>query len=279
MRNLATALGVAARHAALMMTSAAVGLPFLWMVSTSLKTTQEAWTFPPRWLPRDPQWINYAQAWATANLAHYLKNTLIVAGGICLLQLATAVLAAYAFALLRFPGRHVLFLVVVATMLIPSQMTFVPSYLILSKLKWLNTFKGLIIPSGVSAFGIFLLRQAFLQVPRDYLDAARMDGAGHLRIIWHVLVPVSVPTLATLAVFTFVFEYNNYFWPLIVTSSEEVRTIALGLARFLQFEGSYGLKWPVIMAANTIALVPILAVFLSAQRFYVKGLFSGGLKE
>lgn len=268
----------AGKHGLLLGISVAAALPLAWMVTTALKTVAEVWIFPPRWLPADPQWLNFVTAWQKAQISHYLFNTVVVAIGIIILQVLTMALAAYAFTMLRFPGRDLLFMVVVGTMLIPPHMTFVPSYLILSRLDWIDTFQGLIIPSGVSAFGIFLTRQAFLQIPKELVEAARVDGASDLRILWNIMFPLSYPTVITFAVFSFVYQYNNYFWPLIITNSERVRPIALGLARFLQMEGSYGMLWPIIMAANTLAVLPILLVFLAAQKYYIKGVTSAGLK-
>jgi len=265
-------------HIVLVFFGLMIAIPFLWMISTSLKPISEVWIFPPKWIPSKIMWENYSAAFTKAPFLRYILNTLFVATAVVVAQLFFTTLSAYAFSVLQFKGRDVLFFIILATLMIPYQMTFVPSYVILAKLKWLDTYLALTVPFFTSAFGIFLIRQSFKQVPRDLLDAARIDGAGHLRRIWNVMVPISYPTIITFSLFSFVYHYNDYFWPLIVTSSESVRTVPLGLAKFVQKQGGYAQEWPVIMAANTIAIVPLIIVFLITQRYYIQGVATTGLK-
>jgi ABC-type glycerol-3-phosphate transport system permease component len=265
-------------HIVLIFFGLMIAIPFLWMISTSLKPISEVWIFPPKWIPSKIMWKNYYDAFTKAPFLRYILNTLFVATAVVIAQFFFTTLAAYAFSVLQFKGRDVLFFIILATLMIPYQMTFVPAYVILAKLKWLDTYLALIVPFFTSAFGIFLIRQSFKQVPRDLLDAAIIDGAGHLRRIWNVMIPLSYPTIITFSLFSFVYHYNDYFWPLIVTSSESVRTVPLGLARFLQKQGGYAQEWPVIMAANTIAIIPLVIVFLITQRYYIQGVATTGLK-
>ncbi len=265
-------------HIVLILFGLLIAVPFLWMVSTSLKSISEVWIFPPKWVPSKIMWENYPAAFKSAPFFRYILNTIFVASTVVIAQLFFVTLASYAFSILEFKGRDALFFIIIATLMIPYQMTFVPAYVILAKLKWLDTYLSLTVPFFTSAFGIFLIRQAFKQVPKDLLDAARIDGAGHLRRIWNVIVPISYPSIITFSLFSFVYHYNDYFWPLIVTNSESVRTVPLGLAKFVQMEGGYAQQWPMIMAANTIAIVPLLIVFVVAQRYYVQGISTTGLK-
>jgi len=252
-----------------------IGFPFFWMVLTSLKPAKDAFDFSQLW-PRDPQWITYAKAWAKAPFGWYLFNSSFTAISILIGQLATIIPAAYGFARLKFPGRDLLFVMILATMMVPIQVTFIPAFVIISALGWKDTYFALIIPFFTSAFGIFLLRQSFLQIHQDFMDAARLDGCGHLGIMRHVVVPLSVPTLITFGLFSFVSHFNDLFWPLIVTDSKLMRTMPMGLASFVEFEG--GTVWNELMAASIFSMLPLLLVFLFAQKFFVKGIASAGLK-
>lgn len=252
-----------------------IGFPFFWMLMTSLKKVADVFVatqvFPP-----DPQWGNYVTAWNKAPFDRYLFNSTFTAIAILLGQFATIIPAAYAFGRLDFPGRDLLFVLILATMMVPIQVTFIPAFVIISDLGWKNSYMALIVPFLTSAFGIFLLRQSFKQIHQDFLDAARLDGCGHLGVMRHVLVPLTMPTLITIGLFSFVYHFNDLFWPLIVTDSQLMRTMPMGLSTFIEFEG--GTQWNELLAASVFSMAPLILVFLFAQRFFIKGIASTGLK-
>ncbi len=268
-------LAVVAVYALLTVMALVVGLPFFWMLATSLKKLPDVFVFS-QVLPPEPQWGNYVSAWRKAPFARYFFNSAFTAVAILVLQFATIIPAAYGFARLRFPGRDLLFILVLATMMVPVQVTFIPAFVIISRLRLTDTYLALIVPFATSAFGIFLLRQAFLQVNQAFVDAARLDGCSHLGVMRHVMVPQNAPALVTFGLFSFVAHYNDLFWPLVVTESNRMRTITLGLARFIEFEG--GTRWNELMAASLFAMLPLILLFLVAQRFFIKGLASSGIK-
>jgi multiple sugar transport system permease protein/sn-glycerol 3-phosphate transport system permease protein len=251
------------------------GLPFFWMVVTSLKELPDVFDFT-RFLPATPQWNNYVQAWQSAPFARYFFNSTFTAVAILVLQFATIIPAAYGFSRVPFPGRNLLFVLVLATMMVPVQVTFIPTFVVISRLGWKDTYLALIIPFMTSAFGIFLLRQAFLQVPQDFIDAARLDGCSHGQVMRHVMVPLSLPSLITFGLFSFVSHYNDLFWPLVATDSQEMRTIPMGLSSFIQYEG--GTRWNELLAASLFSMLPLIVLFLFTQRFFIKGVASSGLK-
>lgn len=252
-----------------------VGLPFFWMVVASLKPIQDVFNFS-QWLPVPPRWENYGNALRQASFGRYIFNSTFTSVAILLGQYLTIIPAAYAFGRLRFPGRDLIFLLILATIMVPIQVTFIPAFVVISALGWKDTYWALIIPFITSAFGIFLLRQAFMQVPQDFVDAARLDGCGHVGVMRHVMVPMAVPTLVTFGLFSFVAHFNDLFWPLIVTDSNEMRTVPMGLASFIEFEG--GTRWNDLLAASLIGMLPLIVLFLFTQRFFIKGIASGGLK-
>lgn len=262
-------------YAALTVTALIVAVPFIWMVSTSLKPLAEVFVLT-QIVPSELRFENYVKAWNAAPFGRYLFNSTFTALAILVLQFATIIPAAYGFARLRFPGRDVLFMVVLATMMVPVQVTFIPAFVTISTFGWKDTYAALIVPFATSGFGIFLLRQAFLQVHQDFLDAARLDGCSHLGIMRHVMVPQNMPTLITFGLFSFVAHYNDLFWPLIVTESERMRTITLGVRSFVEFEGAT--RWNELMAACVFSMLPLIVLFLCTQRFFIKGVASSGLK-
>jgi multiple sugar transport system permease protein len=248
--------------------AALVILPFVWMVLTALKPQNEVMTNPPTWLPSRLAWDNFPRAMSFFPFDRFLVNTVFVAAGATGLQMLTACLAAYAFARLHFRGRNALFLLYLGTLMVPQQVTIVPLFLMMRSVGWIDTFAALILPSAFHALGVFLLRQFFLTIPRELEEAAIMDGAGRLRILWQVILPLSKPALATLALFTFIREWNAFLWPLIATNQTQMRTVAVGLSLFM---GQYGTEWHLLMAASTITLLPALVVFLLAQRYFIEG--------
>lgn len=250
--------------------------PFLWMLLTSFKELGDILTYPPRWLPEKFVIENYLGAFQAAPFGRYYFNSLFVAASVTLGQLITCSLAAYAFARLTFRGRDVLFYMFLGTMMIPGQVTMIPGFLVLHWLGWIDTYAALIVPGLASAFGTFLLRQFFLTIPRDLEDAASIDGCSRFGVLWRIILPLSKPALATLAVFTFMGVFNDFLWPLVVTSSEELKTVQLGLAIF---RDRYQTDWGQLMAASVTATLPILLVFFFAQKYFIAGITMSGLKE
>ncbi len=250
--------------------------PFLWMVLTSFKNLGEILIYPPKWLPEKFQLENYLNAFRAAPFARFYFNSVFVAIAVTLGQLVTCSMAAFAFARLKFWGRDVLFLIFLGTMMIPGQVTMIPSFMVLYWLGWIDSYKALIVPGLASAFGTFLLRQFFLTIPRELEDAAYIDGCSRAGVLWRIILPLSKPALATLAIFTFMGVFNDFLWALIVVNSEEMRTVQLGLA---VFRDRYATEWDKLMAGSVTATMPILLIFFFAQKYFIKGITLSGLKE
>ena len=250
--------------------------PYVWMVSTSLKDMAGVTRFPPTLWPSQPHWENYAKAWASGPFLRYAMNNAIQTLGILVCQLFFGCLAGFAFAKLRWRGRDACFMIVIACLIVPPQVRFVPLYMLFSKLGLLNTYASLIMPYAVSALGTFLIRDAFLQVSDDIVDAARVDGAGTFAIIFRVLAPIVRPTLVAFSLFSVVYHWNDFFWPLVMTTSEAVRTLPIGVA-MLREEGT-GDRWHVIMAGSMFVMAPVLAVFIVAQRHIIRAFTFTSLK-
>lgn len=250
--------------------------PFAWMATTALKSLQETLLFPPIWIPEQFHWENFSEAWKSGPFPTYLRNSVTVAVSILLLQLVTIIPAAYAFARFRFPGKRALFGLVLASLMMPPQITFVPVYVLMSRLRLMDTFVPLVVPFAASAFGIFLMRQAFMQVPDETAEAARLDSASEWTVMWRIFVPMAKPMLVTFALFSFIAHWNDYFWPLVMTDSDRLRTLPVGIARLEDIEG--GNAWQVIMAGNVMLVLPILVVFFAARRHIVRAFTYTGLK-
>lgn len=238
--------------------------PYVWMTLTSLRTLPEIVSAPAYPLPSSVQFGAYREVLSAIPVTRYFANTIVMALGIAFLQIALALPAGYALAKLHFTGKKVAFALVLACLLIPAQITFVPVFTLLGSVGLVNTMAALILPFGASALGTFLVRQALLSVPDEIIEAARMDGAGELRIVFGLLGPMIRPTLASLFLFSFVFHYNDYFWPLVMTTDDEVRTLPLAIA-LLREQGT-GVRWHIVMAGNVLLSAPVLAVFAVAQR-------------
>jgi multiple sugar transport system permease protein len=249
--------------------------PLLWMITLSLKPARLTYS-PPYLIPTVFQWSNYTEAWQAAPFARYYLNTVIMAAGIVLGQMLFSSLAAYAFARLTFPGRNVLFFIILGTMMVPIQVLIIPSYLIIRDLHWQNTFMALIVPRMVSAFGIFLLRQFYLSLPKELDEAAMIDGASRLGVWWRIILPLSRPALATLGIFAFLFAWNDFLWPLVMTDDPNMRTIQLGL---VMFQGRYGTNWTLLMAGTVTATLPTIIAFLLGQRQFIETIALSGVKE
>jgi sn-glycerol 3-phosphate transport system permease protein len=250
--------------------------PYLWMLTTSLKDLAAVTQFPPSLLPRPPQWDNYAKAWQSGPFLRYAVNNVIQTVGILVLQLGFGCLAAYGFSKVRFPGRDVMFLVVIACLIVPPQVRFVPLYMLFSKLGLLNTYASLILPYAVSALGTFLIREAFMQISDDILDAARVDGAGLFTLIFRIMVPIARPAIVAFSLFSVVYHWNDFFWPLVMTTNDAVRTLPIGVA-MLREEGT-GARWHIIMAGTMFVVAPVLAVFAVAQRHIIRAFTFTSLK-
>jgi multiple sugar transport system permease protein len=248
-------------------------VPVVWMLLTAFKTGTEVNADPPTWLPHTFRWANFRDAWEFAPFGRYLMNSLIMAGGIALLQLVTSALAAYAFARLHFRGREALFYLYLATLIIPPQVTVIPQFLIVRELHWVDTYQGLIVPQAFTAFGVFLLRQFFLGIPFELEEAARIDGASRWSCFWRIILPLSGPALAALGIFAFMFHWNNLLWPLIVSNTDRTIPVVVGLTRF---QGEHGTDWQLLMAASVIATIPVLIAYFAAQRWFVQGIATSG---
>ncbi len=250
-------------------------LPFLWMVSTSLMSEFEVYQFPPRLLPARPVWSNYPNALTAAPFGRFFLNSAIMSFAIVLGHLLTASTAGYAFARLRFPGRDKVFILFLANLMVPVIVLLIPRFLLVNAMGWVDTYAGLIVTELVGVWGIFLMRQYFLSIPRDLEDAARIDGASEWQVFWKIALPLSKPALATVALFSFVETWKSFLWPLIVTRSMSMRPVEVGIAAF---HGIYFANWPFQMAAAVTAVVPIFILFLFTQRYFVQGIQLAGLK-
>ncbi|WP_274649636.1 carbohydrate ABC transporter permease [Paenibacillus humicola] len=256
-----------------------MALPFFWMLVTSLKSFDEVFVNPPQFIPASFQWQNYAAALHAAPFGRYFFNSVSMTVLLTVFQLVTSILAAYAFARMRFKGRQTMFLMVLATMMVPIQVTFIPNFLIINKLGLFNTYWALIVPFCASAFAIFMMRQAFLQVPKELEEAATLEGCNHLQIIRHVMIPLSTSPILTFVLLSFIWHYNDFFWPLIATNDEHLRTIQVGLSGMLSEEGgSQGTKWNVVMAASSLIVSPLIVLFIFVQKNIVQGIATTGLK-
>ena len=262
-------------YAALLVGAAVMVLPFLSMVSTSLKPQPEIFRYPGELIPRAPTLDAYFDIWERIPFARFFFNSVVFAGGVTAISLLLDSMAAFALARLRFRGQRAFFWVVLIVLMVPFQITLIPLFLTVFQLGWLDSFAGLIIPRATNAFGIFMLRQFFLSLPRDFDEAARIDGASEWRIYWHIALPLSVPALATLAIFHFMYNWNDFLWPLVITTTTEMRTLPAGLTLFM---GAHVVEHAVLMAGATIALLPLAVAFLLAQRHFVRGVVMSGLK-
>ncbi|HEY3108467.1 MAG TPA: carbohydrate ABC transporter permease [Chloroflexota bacterium] len=263
-------------HGMLTVGAVTMVIPFLWMLHTSTMPTAEAYKYPPILVPSRRAWENYRVALSLLPFGRFYLNSLFVSSAITVAQLLTCSLGAFAFARLRFPGRDGLFLIYLATMMVPFEVTLIPNFVIVRELAWVDTYWALTVPMVFSAYGTFLLRQYFKTIPSELDDAARIDGAGYLTIYARIFIPLSGAALATLGVFVFLFFWNTLLWPLVVTNSMEMRTVPFGLAMFLGKDQI--VQWNLLMAASTVAIVPTLIVFLAAQKYFVQGITLTGIK-
>jgi multiple sugar transport system permease protein len=249
--------------------------PLLWMLFTSLKPESGVVRYPPKLLPDVWTVASYFNIWQRIPFARFFANTLVFAGSVTLLSLFFDSMTAYALSRLNFPGRDVIFIAVLVALMLPFQVAFVPLYVIVYQFGLLNTFAGLIIPRASNAFGIFMLRSFFVTLPRDLEDAARIDGAGEFYIYSRIILPLSGTALGTLAIFHFMYNWNDFLWPLLITSSPDMRTIPAGLALFM---GQHVVEYSVLMAGSVLSLLPLFIAFLFVQRYFVQSIAMTGLK-
>jgi len=270
-------VGSILKYLALILAGAWMLLPFFWMFSASLMTSQEITRLPPPLLPTQPQWLNYVDVARVVPLGRAYFNSMLVTTLSVLGILFTSSLCGFAFAKYNFPGRNALFMLTLASMMIPFFVTLIPVFYIVKQLGWLNNYAGLVMPGIVSAYGIFLMRQFMLDIPDEFIDAARIDGAGEFRIYWQIILPLSGPALATLGSFNFVGSWNAFLWPLLVVQSRELFTVPLALNSLR----TYGMEAKFLnlqMAGTAVSVIPALAVFVALQRYFVQGIALTGLK-
>ncbi len=268
-------LGEAAQYAALTIAAIIILAPVYVTIVYSLQPVEKIFSYPPSLIVTDPQWDTYRRAFETGSLGRYLVNSLIVASAITAGQIVTSVLAAYAFAFLRFPAKNLVFLVFLATLMVPWEVTLIPNYQTVSTFGWIDSYQGLVVPFMATAFGTFLLRQAFLTVPRDLRDAASVDGYGHFGFMLQVVVPLSRAAIGALAVFSFLLAWNQYLWPLLITNKDDYRTVQIGLKALVSTNID---QFNVVMAGTVIAAAPIFALLVLFQKQLIRGLTSGAIK-
>jgi len=273
-------LGTSLRHIVLLAVAVAMAFPFYWMATSALKTNDEIWQFPPTFWPTNPQWGNYAEAWREAPFGRYMANSIFVAGTIVLFQIFNSAMMAYALTHMKFRLRGAFTGLILLSYMIPSTAVYLPGYIILSELHLLDSYGGLILSNCVSVFAIFLVRQAFMQVSHELVEAGQIDGASHFRILWTIVAPLTRPTFTVLALTTFISQYNNYFWPMLITKNPDLRLVSAGLRDFFVEGGAYGLKWPLIMAASAFTILPLIALFLAGQKAIMRSVnFSVGVNK
>jgi len=267
-----------------------IGLPMFWMLSSSLKSLSEIYTFPPEWIPSNPKWSNYEDAWNAVPFGRFYLNSVIITVAGAGLQIINGTLCAYAFAFLRFPAKNYIFLLVLAALMVPGEVVILPNFLFFGNtvrdwfgldVNWINTYQAIVLPGAATAFGTFLMRQGFMGLPRDVLDAAKVDGAGHLRTMFGIVLPMAKPIVITFGLISVVNKWNDYLWPLVIARPttmrpEELRPITVGVRLLFDAEGNN--NWGVIMAGTTFVVLPLIIVYIFAQRFIIDGLTAGATK-
>lgn len=261
---------------ALLAVSCITLLPFYWMFSSSLRTMETMFSIPIQWLPSPPNWRSYVLAWQAQDFTRYFLNSGFVAVAITVSNLLLCSLAGYSLTKFRYRGRGITFILILSTMMLPLEVTMVPLFLIVKRLDWANSYQGLIVPFLVDGFGVFLMRQYMMSIPKDLIDSARIDGASELRIFWMIVLPLCKPALVALAVFTFREAWDMYIWPLIIITKDSLRTLPLGISLFMS---SYGTSWDQLMAIAMLGTLPMILLFFFLQRAFIQGIAATGLKE
>ncbi|MFN8633602.1 MAG: carbohydrate ABC transporter permease [Chloroflexota bacterium] len=269
-------LSKVAGYVALVVVAFVVGLPLLWLLSAAFKESSEIYVIPATWIPNQPTLDNFPRAWASAPFGLYYFNTTVITVVSVLGKLTMASTTAYALVALRFPFKTVIFALILGALMIPPQVVVIPNYLLFADWGLINTFPALILPHIPTAIGTFLMRQAFLALPREILDAARVDGAGHMRTLWTIMLPLSLPVVVTFGLLATQDVWNDFLWPLVITNTENMRTLPIGVSRLLDQEGNT--QWGVVMAGAIYVILPLLIVFLWAQRHIVEGIAAGAVK-
>ncbi|MGH2550659.1 MAG: carbohydrate ABC transporter permease, partial [Thermomicrobiales bacterium] len=265
-------IGAMAGYLGLLLVLVLIGIPIFWMLSGSLKTTKEIRHIPIQWLPTAFRWTNFRDAWEAAPFGRFYLNTLITSFIGSGLELVNAVMTAYALAFLKFPKKNLVFMLILIALMIPDEVVIVPNYLTISDVfgqSWVNTYQGIILPGASVAFGAFLLRQAFLGLPREVMEAAKIEGAGHVRMLWDMVIPMARASILTFGLISLVGKWNEYLWPLVVTNEDRMRTLTVGLTYLFDNEGNT--QWGVVMAGTIFVLAPLIIVFIWAQRFIIEG--------
>jgi multiple sugar transport system permease protein len=261
-------------HFILILGAVAMVVPFLWMILTSLKTYAESIQVPPVIFPEELQWGNYMEIFTLLPFFKFMLNTFIVTILRTAGQLFLCSLAAYAFARISFPGKNILFVLALSVLMVPGQVFLLPQYLIIVKLNWLNTLQAVVVPGLFSAFGIFLLRQFFMGIPKELEEAARLDGCNHFQIYWRIMLPLAKPGIIALGIFTILWSWNELMWPMIVNGSQDAMTLSVGLA---SLQGQYSTNYPIMMAGSFLAVLPMLVLFMFLQKQFIEGVaLSGG---
>lgn len=262
-------------HLILMLGAIIFMIPFFWMIVTSLKTTSEALLVPPTLIPKSWEFSNYLKVWQESDFAQYYLNTFIVmavrTGG----QFFLCSMAAFAISTMRFPGKNIIFVIMLSVMMFPPQIVMIPVYALMNKINWLDTYYVLTIPMIASAFGIFLLRQFFLSIPKELYEAARIDGCSFPRIYWSIYMPLSVPALVSLSIFVILGSWNDFLWPLIMTSSPDMMVLSVAIA---SFTGEYMTDYPSMMTAAFMSIIPLILIYLFFQRYFIEGIALTGIK-
>lgn len=262
-------------YAFLILGSVGMLVPFVWMILSALKPNNEIFTSPPTFLPKDPNWGNFVEAWGSGDFTQYFINTSIISVLTTVITLFICSLAGYTFAKFNFMGKKVLFLLFLGTMMIPMQVIMIPIFLMMSKIGLLNSYWSVILPLVANAYGVFLMRQFISTIPTELMEAARIDGCSEFRIFWQIILPLTKPALVTLGILTFLGAWNEFLWPLIMLDSPDMMTLQVALT---QFQGQYEVKWNLLMAASALSMIPIVLIFIIFQRYLVEGIASSGVK-
>ncbi len=267
------------KHLILAVVSLVMIFPFLWMLTGALKTNYEIWNEPFNIFPAKAQWYNFIEVFRVSSFGTYFFNSFTTSTIVTFILIINSSLFAYAISFINFKGKNLLFMFVMGIYMLPSAVTYVPSYIILAKMNLLDSLTGLIISNSVSIFGIFLLRQSFLKVEKSIIEAARIDGACDWFILWKVIFPITKPTFVTFALITFITNYNSYLWPSLIISDPKKQLVSMGLRQFFIQEGAYGMNWPLIMAASSLVVIPLLIIFAFMQDYFMNGINDSGSKE
>lgn len=252
-----------------------VVLPFVWMILTAIKPANEVLSMPPKWLPSSIKLENFTTALNVVNFRTYFINSILVSTFVTIGELITTILSAYAFSHINFKFRNIIFMILVATMMVPGEILMIPNYITLSKLNWINTYKALILPWCASIFSIFLLKQQFSSVPSSYYKSSKIDGCSDFRYLISILLPICKPTIFSIGILKFINSWNSYMWPLITTNSDEMRTLPVALAAFSTEAGT---RYNLLMAFSVVVIIPIIIMYVFTQKYIIKGVGNSGLK-